>query len=75
MPSNNNHNHNPSGYSKLEYTWIPQTKYNLATDKGIRENFGAFSISAAVRPSTCYSCNKQYANPWYRGEQIMNGVN
>jgi len=38
----------PSSYKQLKQTWVKQQKYTLET---IKENFGSFSISAAVRPS------------------------
>lgn len=61
---------NPSGYANLNQAWIKQPRYNLSTDEtSQKENFGAFSISAAVRPSSCRSCNRGWDNPWYRGGQ------
>lgn len=61
---------NPSGYGKLKQIWVKQHKYTLATEKNTTENFGAFSISAAVRPSNCANCNKQWANPWDRQPMV-----
>lgn len=46
---------NNTGYTSLTHTWIKQPKYSLSTN--YKENFGSFSISAAVRPSSC-NCNK-----------------
>ena len=49
---------NYSGYSTLKQTWIKPTK----NQKHTTEQFGAFSISAAVRGSYCNSCSN-YGNP------------
>lgn len=70
---------NPSGYANLNQTWVPQSKYNLDTSvkpTEVTENFGAFSISAAVRPSNCSSCSSknEYMNPWYRGDDVGTGI-
>ena len=55
--------YNNSAYVTLKTTWvIKRDKYSLSndnTDKS-KENYGAFSISAAVRNNN--SCE----NPWYR---------
>ena len=61
---------NTTGYGTLKTTWVKQTGYTLATTPKTKENFGAFSISASVRPP--YS--RQWANPWTRQETYY-GVN
>ena len=47
-------------YITLEQTWtIPTTWVKpTADDQVVKEDFGAFSISAAVRPSHCRHCGK-----------------
>ena len=49
---------NNSGYSFLKDTWKQQKKYNIqpSINKKIKENFGSFSLRAAVRPP--------YSNRW-----------
>jgi hypothetical protein len=49
-----------SSYGTLKTTWVKQKKYTLAVDK-TAEQFGSFSISAAVRGS--YNKNN---TPWRR---------
>ena len=57
-----------TGYGTLKTTWVKQTKYTLSTST--KEKFGAFSISAAVRPPYSH----QWANPWTR-QETYHGVN
>ena len=48
-------------YITLEKTWTtPKTwvKINV-DDQVVKEAFGAFSISAAVRPSNCHHCGRR----------------
>ena len=57
---------NQSSYTRLKKTWAKQKRYTLATDLQVvytinKEDFGAFSISAAIR-GPYNRCN----NPWYR---------
>lgn len=59
-----------TGYGTLNTIWVKQPKYRLSTDHKTKENFGAFSISAAVRPPYAY----QWANPWTR-QETYHGVN
>jgi hypothetical protein len=66
---------NSRGYATMDTTWVKQERYTLAIcKKKTKENFGAFSISAAVRSSNCSSCNRKWANPWDRQPRIY-GVN
>lgn len=59
---------NATNYNTLKTTWSKQQPYNLSTKNQVsKENFGAFSISAAVRGS----CNRFYPNPWYRGQPYI----
>jgi len=53
------------GYVKLKETWVPTEKY---TTKKV-ENFGAFSIKAAVRGSYCQQCGHPHSqqSPPYWG--------
>lgn len=53
---------NTSNYTILRNTWSKQPIYSLnqynPENEQIKENFGSFSISAAVRPSNCNgNCN------------------
>jgi hypothetical protein len=61
---------NTAGYNTLKTTWVKQDKYRLATGAKVKERFGAFSISAAVRPPYSH----KWANPWTRQETYY-GVN
>lgn len=61
-------------YVMLQQTWSKQPKYSLSTEKEIKENFGSFSISAAVRPSSCCQNNRKWANPYDR-QPHMYGIN
>jgi hypothetical protein len=65
-------NCNKNGYRTLKTTWVKQKPYNLASSvEDVKENFGAFSISAAVRGSYCNKCS----NPWVRQETYQMGCN
>jgi hypothetical protein len=45
-------------YVKLKNSWAPTKKYEKR-GKNV-ENFGAFSIKAAVRGAYCHQCGQQY---------------
>ena len=53
---------NKSGYSFLKDTWRQQKKYTLQPliNKKIKENFGSFSLRAAVRPPYSTRWGNQY---------------
>ena len=59
-----------SEYAKINNLYKRQSNYILSYNTQ-KENFGAFSISAAVRGG----CGGGCANPWYRGSPCnINGV-
>lgn len=59
---------NNSGYSFLKDIWGKHKPYDLNsyTNKKIQENFGSFSIRAAIRPPYSH----RWANPWERQETV-----
>jgi hypothetical protein len=61
--------YNNNGYRTLKTTWVKQNKYNLASSVDVKENFGAFSIRAAVRGPH----SNKWANPWTRQETCHEG--
>ena len=61
-----------TGYETMKTTWVKQKKYTLSTTPITKEMFGAFSISAAVRPP--YSNSRQWSNPRALQEKCYPGV-
>lgn len=64
----------PKSVNKNSYLLLKETTKFKREQRDQRENFGGFSISAAVRPSNCGNCNSNYNNYLRRNSTYLMGI-
>ena len=60
--------------SKNSYLLLKETTKSKKGTGNTKENFGSFSISAAVRPSNCGNCNTNYQNYLRKNSTSFMGI-